>query len=89
MTKMIRKEIYIDPDLDAFLSEASQAKGTSESAFVRSLLRRCMTESGRRTNRDAAWERLRQLLEERRALQVAQTGRTWTRDDLYDDPHRP
>ena len=35
--------------------------------------------------RRRAWEKLHAFAEERARMRVPQTGRTWTRDDIYED----
>ena len=84
MGRMIRKQIYIDSDQDDLLKRRAKELGISEAA----LIRRCIDETASRpteSERKKAWQEALAFMEERAKMRVPQTGRTWTRDELYEE----
>ncbi|TMB99257.1 MAG: hypothetical protein E6J42_04115 [Chloroflexi bacterium] len=84
MARMIRKQIYIAPEQEKLLKQRSKESGLSEAALIREYIaegvhRRCAAE------RKKAWEEALAFMEERAKMKVPQTGRTWTRDELYEE----
>ena len=86
---MIRKQVYIEPRQDVLLKERSTALGITEAE----LIRRCI-ETLPRTPKfipdDSAWrtkarDELIAFMEERSKIKVPQTGRQWTREDIYEE----
>jgi hypothetical protein len=81
---MIRKQVYIEPEQEEMLKRRSKELGISEAE----LIRRGIEQVTRRTPlaRDPrALERLMEIINERMKMDVPQTGRTWTRDELYEE----
>jgi len=82
--RKVRKQIYIDQEQEEQLKRRSKESGMSEAALIREYI----TEGVRRPStaeRKKAWEELKASMEERAKMKVPQTGRTWTRDELYDE----
>ncbi len=84
MGRMVRKQFCIDDELDAQLAETALKLGVSQGEVVRQALRHEF-ERGVVDARRAAWERSKKRLLERAALGSVPGGRTWTREDAYDD----
>jgi hypothetical protein len=84
---MIRKQIYIEPRQEHTLKRQAKELQISEAELVR----RAIDQIGRTTTlvssdlRLRAWEEAKALMEERMKMVVPQTGRSWTRDELYDE----
>ena len=81
---MIRKQIYIEQEQEGQLKRRSKELGISEAA----LIRHCIKEAADRptlAEREKARRELLASMEERAKIQVPQTGRTWTRDELYEE----
>lgn len=82
---MVRKQIYIESRHDALLKRLSRQLGVSEAE----LIRRGIDDLEQR--RPAfkpdleAWAASKAFAEGRARMDVPQTGRQWTRDELYDD----
>lgn len=85
MARMIRKQVYIAPEQDALLKRRSRELGVSEAA----LIRRGIEEIARRGVSGGfdrkAWEEELSFMRDRAKMRVPQTGRTWTREELYDE----
>jgi hypothetical protein len=77
MSKMIRKTIYLEPHRAEWLERRSKELGISQFALVR----HCIDEMARKE----AWEELKHSMLERTKIKVPQIGRTWTRDELYEE----
>lgn len=85
MARMIRKQIYIEPEQERALKDEANRLGISEAEVIR----RRLDNEGREVvdgPKDAqAWARLVKSMEERGTLEVPQRPRSWTRDELYED----
>lgn len=81
MARMVRKQICIDDETDARLEALAKELGMSQGAVVRMALRRELGAA----DRHAAWKRSLERLEAWGALGPVEGGRTWTREDAYDD----
>ena len=87
MGRMVRKQIYIEPRQEQLLKRWAKELAISETEVVR----RALDHFGRdpavssSEQRLRAWEEERAFMEERKKMVVPQTGRSWTRDELYDE----
>ena len=85
MGRMVRKQVYIAPHQEKLLKRRAKELGVTESE----LIRRGIDQIGHVTSglpRDyAAWDKAKAFIEERVGIDAPQTGRIWTRDELYDD----
>jgi len=84
MARMVRKQICIDDELDRALAEKARRLGVSQGEVVRAALRRDIEGIGDAVL-EQGWQRVKQIFDERAAMGPVPGGRTWTRDDLYDD----
>lgn len=87
MAKMIRKQVYIQPAHERILKRRARALGVTEAE----LIRRGIEQLARSASASAvapdpsAWIKARRWIERHRQMKVPQTGRTWTREDLYEE----
>ena len=85
MSRMVRKQVYIEPCQEASLRRRARELGISQAE----LLRPCIDGIGivpAALPRDkAAWAEAKAYIEERMNIEAPQTNRTWTRDELYDE----
>jgi Arc/MetJ-type ribon-helix-helix transcriptional regulator len=85
MSRLIRKQIYIEPEQDAVLKRRARELGVSESEVIRRGIETLVEDEELEEQRAAALAELMKMWAERSKLIVPQTGRTWTRDDLYEE----
>jgi CO/xanthine dehydrogenase Mo-binding subunit len=85
MARMIRKQIYLEPEQDKTLKAKAKALGISTAE----LIRRRITEPGRGVasypTRPEAWEEELHFIAERARLADLKKTRGWTRDELYEE----
>jgi len=88
MSVMVRKQIYIEPYQDTSLKQLARARGVSEAELIRRAINRQIGE-GQGTSLPpdpAAWEQAYQFMLALHAQgPAAGRGRTWTREDLYEE----
>jgi len=85
MTAMVRKQVYIEPRQDELLKQWAEATGKTEAEIFRQALDRWLASEQRRREAEAAWEEERAFIESRIAQGPVDGGRTWTRDELYEE----
>jgi len=87
VARMVRKQIYIEPEQDALLKERARELGLTESEIIRQAIEQALSESHKRARAIAAWEDAIAVMKERAKLPIAGTGgpRGWTREELYDE----
>ena len=85
MKRMVRKQVYIEPRQERLLKRRARALGVTEAELIRDGID--LLDSGRpaAASRERALKELFAVIEERIALRVPQTGRGWTREDLYEE----
>jgi len=84
--KMIRKQVYIKPEQEDALKHRARALGVSEAELIREAIEAVLGKTD--LTRDLsmeAWEEAKRFIELRMAMNVPQTGRSWTRDELYEE----
>jgi hypothetical protein len=82
---MIRKQIYVTAEQEALLKRSAKVLGVSEADVVRRGIE-LVGEPGRIFRPDPkAWEELKRDMRKRAQMDVPQTGRSWTREELYED----
>jgi hypothetical protein len=84
MGRMIRKQIYIEPHHQTILKREARRQGVSEADLIRRGIEKIADASGGPLDL-AAWEESKKVIKERMKLQIPQTGRTWTREELYEE----
>jgi hypothetical protein len=86
MSKMVRKQIYIEPRQERLLKERARELETSEAALVRDGIDRVLLSGSALALPDEkAWREFWAVIRRRRRMEVPQTGRGWTREELYED----
>jgi hypothetical protein len=87
MARMVRKQIYMDEELDRALSARAAARGVTQAQVVREALERALL-GGAELGRAAAVSRLQAMWAESDAMGVgSETGeRRWTREELHERP---
>jgi hypothetical protein len=82
---MIRKQVYIDARHERLLKRISASLGVAESALIREGIER-IAGGPRRVGPDRrAWERARRFFRDRARIKVKQSGRAWTREQIYEE----
>ena len=103
MGRMIRKQVYIEPEQEELLKRRSKELGISEAALIRQAIDRLRpgADGGKSPAARQAWEEAKRVMQERMQLpaweeelafirqrmqlRVPQTGRSWTREEIYDE----
>jgi hypothetical protein len=85
MGRMIRKQIYLDREQDEMLKRRSKELGISEAALIRRCINEVAVQKSAESERQRAWQELFSAMDERAKIHAPQTGRTWTRDQLYEE----
>ena len=85
MATMVRKQVYIEPRQDELLKQWAEETGKTEAEIFRQALDRWMSGEQRRRQAKAAWEEERTFIEARIDQGPVPGGRTWTREELYDE----
>ncbi|MBM2827023.1 MAG: hypothetical protein HW403_1087 [Dehalococcoidia bacterium] len=86
MARMVRKQVYIEERQDALLKRRSKELGVSEAELVRrGIDEACRLPLVVPIDRQKVLEEMLTFIREHRMFDVPQTGRTWTRDEIYDE----
>jgi hypothetical protein len=85
MTTMVRKQVYIEPQQDELLKQWAEETGRTEADIVREALDQWLASERRRREAQAAWETERAFIESQIAEGPGNGGRTWTREELYEE----
>lgn len=85
MTTKIRKQIYINPDQQFFLKRVSVNQRISEAEIVRLAIDKYVQAYQTHNSNQTAWENERAYIEQLIALGPVSGGRSWSREDLYDE----
>ena len=85
MRRMVRKQVYIEPGQDARLKRQAAQLGVTEAE----LIRRAIDQAGAAPRGlpldQGAWEEAKGIIQQRRGITVPQSGRSWTREELYEE----
>ncbi len=86
MTQMLRKQIYIPKRQQAQLKRLAKSRGISEAEIIRQAIERevLLTASRPAAGDRSALEEFIRFGLSRRAMEGT-AGRTWTRDELYEE----
>lgn len=85
MKRMVRKQVYVEPRQERLLKRRARALGVTEAALIREGIDLLDSSRPVAASRERALKQLFAVIEERIALRVPQTGRGWTREDLYEE----
>ncbi len=84
MARMVRKQVYIAADQDAFLKQRARELGVTEADVVRQGIEELRRATNHGYRDEQAWQEERAFIEQRLRLPSRGGTRTWTRDELYD-----
>lgn len=85
MSRMVRKQIYIEPRQEELLKRRAKELGLSEAELIRRGIDRVARLPLAFRPDLKAWEEEKAYIRSHRCFEVPQTGRGWTRDELYDE----
>ena len=84
MSRMIRKNIYLEPDQERLLKQRAEALGVSEAELIRRCLDTTALQAPALPLDPQAWADELAFLRQRCKTVPSRTGhRTWTREELY------
>lgn len=92
MSRMIRKQVYIEARQEALLKRLARAWGISEAELIRQAIDRQVSagQAPLSTSDHAAWEQAHQFMRDLRARgPIAGQARAWRREDLYEERLSP
>ena len=82
---MVRKQVYIEPSQEDFLKNRARELGVAEAELVRRAIDTLARSPAHPPFDPEAWNAVLESMDERARLPTTDEGRTWTRDDLYED----
>ena len=85
MGRMVRKQVYITAEQEATLKRRAKALGVSEAELVRRGIELAGRPAATFGRDPEAWEELLRDMKKRARMNVPQTGRNWTREELYEE----
>lgn len=83
--RMIRKQIYIEVRQERQLKRRAKELGLTEAALIRQGIDRLDTGVPMPSSRERALREHDAVIRKRIRMRVPQTGRRWTREELYDE----
>ena len=85
--RMIRKQVYIDPEQEKKLKTLSKRLGVTEAELIRRGIALLEHDSNLEEERRKVWSQELAYMKKRAAENLAIPGgkRTWTRDEMYDE----
>jgi hypothetical protein len=84
MGRMVRKQVYIERHQEALLKRRARELGITEAALIRRGIELVAGSPLPPWQDLAAWAEARALMERRKEIAAPQTGRGWSRNELYD-----
>ncbi len=85
MGRKVRKQIYIEPEQEQMLKHQAKKLGISEAELIRRCIDQAPSISDLSPFDEEAWEKVKAIMEERLSMNVPQTPRTWTREEIYEE----
>jgi hypothetical protein len=85
MGRMVRKQVYIEPRQEELLKQRARELGVTEAQLIRLGIDQVARVPAALPPDRRAWEEEKAFARQRKRTGVPQTGRTWTRDELYDE----
>jgi hypothetical protein len=85
MAKMVRKQIYIEPRQDEQLKHRAHLLGVTEAEIIRRGIDQILDGEPAQEERLAIWAEMKDYIKKYRSMEVPQTGRNWTREELYEE----
>jgi len=85
MARMVRKQIYIEPAQDEQLKLRAKLFGVTEAELIRQGINKLLGSELSNEDRHRLWEAEKDWIRKNRMMDVPQTGRRWTREELYEE----
>jgi len=85
MARMVRKQIYLEPHQEQRLKTLSRLLQVSEAELIRRALDLYLRQALEECQRLEAWQRLKTFAEWWMSQGPVPGGRTWTREELYEE----
>ncbi len=85
MSRMVRKQVYIESHQETILKRQAKALGVTEAEVIRRAIDRQMISVRLGSKDPKAWEREKSFIAKRMAKGPAVGGRQWRRDDAYEE----
>jgi hypothetical protein len=85
MAQMIRKQVYIENVQDEYIKQRARMLGITEAEVIRRAIDRQMALLPSGIRDLAAWEREKAFIVERMAAGPGPGGRTFQREDVYEE----
>lgn len=85
MGRMVRKQVYIAAEHEALLKRRAAELGVSEAELIRRGIEALGRRLAPRLPDRRAWQDELEFIRERAKLPSTGTGRTWRREDAYDE----
>jgi len=82
---MVRKQVYIEPRQDALLKQRAKILGVTEAELIRRGIDEVTAATANYDDRMKAWDEMKQYIREHRSMEVPQTERGWTREEIYEE----
>jgi hypothetical protein len=84
MTRMVRKQIYIEPRQEAILKRLARETGETEAEIIRRVIDRQSVGQVNRRRDLRSWELERAFILRRMAEERIPGKRTWNREELHE-----
>jgi hypothetical protein len=81
---MVRKQVYIAAEQDAFLKQRAKELDVTEAELIRQGIEQLRHAPATRYRDDRAWQDELAFIQERAKIPEQGGERRWTRDELYD-----
>ena len=85
MSRMVRKQIYIEPRQEELLKRRARGLGVPEAELIRRSIDQIGHAPVALHPDKQAWQEAKAFIQERLQISVPQTGRSWTREEVYDE----
>ena len=85
VARMIRKQVYIEERHDRLLKRYARQRGATEAELIREGIELLGRRATAAPSRERALREFWAFARKRAAMRVPQTGRTWTREELYEE----
>ena len=85
MSQLVRKQVYIEPRHETILKRATAETGLSEAEIIRQAIDLWQEQVAERKRARQLWIKERAFIESWAALGAVSGGRSWTRDELYEE----
>ncbi len=85
VARMVRKQVYIEARQDRLLKRYARQRGATEAELIREGIDLLGHRTAAPVSRERAIRELFAFARTRAAIKAPQTGRAWTREELYEE----